>query len=103
MERTKAMPAPQTPELGRRAVLAGAAGGLLVALGFRAAKARGRAGPLYVGCRADEAERYFTIGSVRMAKWSSTSRCLAGVTARRFVPPPRIASCSPAVRAPSRW
>jgi hypothetical protein len=62
MERTKPMQPPQTPELPRRAVLTGAAGGLLVALGFRAAKARGSAGPLYVGCRSDEAERYFTTG-----------------------------------------
>ena len=62
MDRTPPMPARLIPELGRRAVLASAAGGLLVALGFRAAGARGNAGPLYVGCRADKAERYFTTG-----------------------------------------
>ena len=52
----------RTVELGRRAFLSGCAGSLLVGLGFSAAAARGEAGPLYVGCRADEAERHFTTG-----------------------------------------
>jgi uncharacterized protein len=52
----------RTMELDRRAFLAGCAGSLLVGLGFRAAAARGSAGPLYVGCRIDDAERYFTTG-----------------------------------------
>jgi uncharacterized protein len=51
-----------TADLGRRAFLSGLAGSLLVGLGFRAAIARGSAGPLYVGCRADEVERYFATG-----------------------------------------
>jgi hypothetical protein len=52
----------RTAGLGRRAFLSRLAGGLLVGLGFRAAIARGSAGPLYVGCRADEVERYFATG-----------------------------------------
>jgi hypothetical protein len=55
-------PAPRAAAFGRRAFLASAAGSLLLALGFRAATLRGSDGPLYVGCRADDAERYFTTG-----------------------------------------
>jgi uncharacterized protein len=54
--------ASQTAELSRRTFLSSVAGTLLVALGFTAATARGSAGPLYVGCRAGDAERYFTTG-----------------------------------------
>ncbi|MGH6898308.1 MAG: DUF1513 domain-containing protein [Geminicoccaceae bacterium] len=56
-----AQPSSQT-ELGRRAFLSGLAGSLLVGVGFEAAAARGSAGPLYVGCRADDAERHFATG-----------------------------------------
>jgi uncharacterized protein len=62
MDRTHRAPASRGAEFSRRAFLSSVAGGLLVALGFRAAAARGSAGPLYVGCRADDAERYFTTG-----------------------------------------
>jgi hypothetical protein len=62
MERTLEEPAAGIAEFSRRAFLSSGAGGLLVALGFKAATARGSAGPLYVGCRADDAERYFTTG-----------------------------------------
>jgi hypothetical protein len=62
MDQDQQMPGARTGELGRRAFLAGCAGSLLVGLGLRAATARGSAGPLYVGCRADDAERYFTTG-----------------------------------------
>lgn len=60
MDRTP--PAPPPADASRRAFLSSVAGSLLVGLGFRAAAARGGAGPLYVGCRADDAERYFTTG-----------------------------------------
>jgi hypothetical protein len=60
MDPTKRAPASRGADFGRRAFLSSGAGGLLVALGFRAATARGSAGPLYVGCRADDAKRYFT-------------------------------------------
>jgi uncharacterized protein len=62
MDRTQQALALRTADLGRRAFLSGLAGSLLVGLGFRAAIARGSAGPLYVGCRADEVERYFATG-----------------------------------------
>jgi uncharacterized protein len=62
MDRTQQAQALQTADLGRRAFLSGLAGSLLVGLGFRAAIARGNAGPLYVGCRAEEVERYFATG-----------------------------------------
>jgi uncharacterized protein len=60
MDRTQRATSSGTAEFSRRAFLSSGAGGLLVALGFRAAMARGSAGPLYVGCRADDAEHYFT-------------------------------------------
>jgi hypothetical protein len=62
MDRTDQAPALRPAELGRRAFLSGLAGSLLVGLGVRAAIARGNAGPLYVGCRADDLERYFATG-----------------------------------------
>src|SRR5687767_12051630 len=58
----RSTPAARATVFGRRAFLSSAAGSLLVALGFSAATRRGSAGPLYVGCRADDAERYFTTG-----------------------------------------
>jgi uncharacterized protein len=62
MDRTQQAETLPTADLGRRAFLSGLAGSLLVGLGFRAAIARGNAGPLYVGCRADDVERYFATG-----------------------------------------
>ena len=62
MAHTQGGPASQTADYSRRAFLSSLAGSLLVALGFRAATARGSAGPLYLACRAEDAERYFTTG-----------------------------------------
>ena len=62
MDGTRGEAASQTAEFSRRTFLSSVVGGLLVALGFTAATARGSAGPLYVGCRADDAEGYFTTG-----------------------------------------
>jgi uncharacterized protein len=62
MAYTQGGPASQTADYSRRAFLSSLAGSLLVALGFRAATARGSAGPLYLACRAEDAERYFTTG-----------------------------------------
>jgi hypothetical protein len=62
MDRAERAPASRGADFSRRAFLSSGAGGLLIALGFRAATARGSAGSLYVGCRADDAERYFTTG-----------------------------------------
>ena len=61
-QKQRSAPTPRAVAFSRRAFLSGAAGSLLVALGLRAATVRGHAGPLYVGCRADDAERYFTTG-----------------------------------------
>ena len=61
-QKQRSAPTPRSVAFSRRAFLSGAAGSLLVAVGFRAATVRGHAGPLYVGCRADDAERYFTTG-----------------------------------------
>jgi hypothetical protein len=49
-------------ELSRRAFLSSVAGSLFIGCGLKAAAARGGAGPLYVGCRIDDAERCFTTG-----------------------------------------
>jgi hypothetical protein len=48
--------------LGRRTFMQGLAGGLLAVLGLRTGAARGSAGPLYVGCRADDAGGYRASG-----------------------------------------
>ena len=61
-QKQRSAPTPRSVAFSRRAFLSGAAGSLLVAVGFRAATVRGNAGPLYAGCRADDAERYFTTG-----------------------------------------
>lgn len=52
----------RSSELSRRVFLSSVAGSLLVGCGLKVAAARGSAGPLYVGCRGDDAERYFTTG-----------------------------------------
>ncbi len=49
-------------EFGRRGFLLSLAASALAGFGLRAAAARGSAGPLYVGCRADAEGRYFTSG-----------------------------------------
>lgn len=51
-----------TIEFGRRGFLLSLASSTLVGFGLRAAAARGRAGPLYVGCRVDDDGRFFTSG-----------------------------------------
>ncbi|MEM8950131.1 MAG: DUF1513 domain-containing protein [Pseudomonadota bacterium] len=48
--------------VNRRALLGGAAGGLLGFCGLRAAEVRGHAGPLFVGCRADGRDRHHVTG-----------------------------------------
>lgn len=51
--------------VNRRALLGGAAGGLLGFLGIQAAGIRGQAGPLFVGCRADAAGKHHVTGFMR--------------------------------------
>lgn len=58
--------------INRRALLGGAAGGLLGFLGLQAAGIRGHAGPLFVGCRADAAGKHHVtvlerLGSARFS------------------------------------
>lgn len=48
--------------VNRRALLGGAAGGLLGFLGLQAAGIRGNAGPLFVGCRADALDKHHVTG-----------------------------------------
>lgn len=48
--------------INRRAMLGGAAGGLLGFLGLQAAGIRGNAGPLFVGCRADVQNKHHVTG-----------------------------------------
>ncbi len=48
--------------INRRAVLGGAAGGLLGFIGIQAAGIRGHAGPLFVGCRADAVGNHYISG-----------------------------------------
>ena len=48
--------------VNRRALLGGAAGGLLGFLGLQAAGIRGHAGPLFVGCRADATGKHYVSG-----------------------------------------
>ncbi|MGH1481968.1 MAG: DUF1513 domain-containing protein [Geminicoccales bacterium] len=48
--------------INRRAMLGGAAGGLLGFLGLQAAGIRGDAGPLFVGCRADGQDKHHVTG-----------------------------------------
>lgn len=49
-------------QVNRRALLGGAAGGLLGFLGFKAAGTGGSAGPLFVGCRANDNGQHFITG-----------------------------------------
>ena len=49
-------------QASRRAILGGAAGGLLGFLGLRAARSRGHAGPLFVGCQADARDQHHVTG-----------------------------------------
>ena len=48
--------------INRRAMLGGAAGGMLGFLGLQAAGIRGDAGPLFVGCRADAGGKHYVSG-----------------------------------------
>ena len=48
--------------VNRRALLGGAAGGLLGFLGLQAGGIRGQAGPLFVGCRADGQDKHHVTG-----------------------------------------
>jgi hypothetical protein len=62
MDRDPSAHAPRLAEVSRRTLLSGVAGSMLVGLGLRAAAARGDAGPLYVGCRADDGGQYRASG-----------------------------------------